>query len=107
MNITETEQNVIFALGDRFDARHVSEAKEAISPILRRGDIRSLVDMSGTKVIDSSGLGFLVGIFKTLRVGEGDMALMRPSEGVRKLLEITRLDQVFRIVDGLENAWSA
>ncbi len=94
------------SLDERFDAQVVDQAREIMSPALAQSDARLLIDLSSTRVVDSTGLGFLVGILKTLRVGEGDLALAGLNPQVKALLALTRLDQVFRIVDRPSDAFA-
>ena len=62
------------------------------------------VDLSPVEFIDSAGVGVLVALFKNarLRGGRARFCALRP--GVRKVLEIIRLDQIFEIYDDAETA---
>ena len=56
------------------------------------------IDLSKTRFIDSSGLGVLLSLNKTLRAQGGDLKLLNPSSSVAQLIELTRLHRVFSIV---------
>jgi len=66
-----------------------------------------VVDMSAVSYIDSSGIASLVEAFQTARKSDTRFVLARVSEAAMRVLELARLDRVFRIVDevsdGLEN----
>lgn len=62
-----------------------------------------VVDLSRVTFIDSTGLGVLVGAFKSVRE-QGALSLVCPQRSVRRVLEITGLTQVFPIFDTLEDA---
>ena len=67
---------------------------------LQQLDSRSVVvDLSAMTFIDSTGLGVLVGAFKRLREGGGDLVLRAPTRSTRKVLELTGLSQVVTIED--------
>jgi len=67
---------------------------------LQELDSRSVVvDLSAMTFIDSTGLGVLVGAFKRLREGGGDLVLRAPTRSTRKVLELTGLSQVVTIED--------
>jgi anti-sigma B factor antagonist len=67
---------------------------------LRQLDSRSVVvDLSAMTFIDSTGLGVLVGAFKRLREGGGDLVLRAPTRSTRKVLELTGLSQVVTVED--------
>ena len=56
------------------------------------------IDLSNTRFIDSSGLGVLLSVNKTLRAQGGILKLLNPSNAVAQLIELTRLHRVFEIV---------
>jgi len=58
----------------------------------------AVVDLSGTRFIDSSGLGVFVSIHKILRERGGDLRLLDPVPAVRQILELTRMHRVFEII---------
>jgi anti-sigma B factor antagonist len=57
------------------------------------------LDLSATKFLDSSGLGAMVALYKTLHSKKGKVRLLRPSPKVQQVLELTRLHQIFEIVN--------
>lgn len=68
---------------------------------------RSLaVQLDGVSYIDSSGIAALVEGFQHARSKGGRFALLAPSEAVRAVLELARLDRVFPIYDDLAAARS-
>ncbi|OYW77341.1 MAG: hypothetical protein B7Z37_04660 [Verrucomicrobia bacterium 12-59-8] len=56
------------------------------------------IDLSNTRFIDSSGLGVLLSLNKSIRARGGVMKLLNPSSAVAQLIELTRLHRVFEIV---------
>jgi len=63
------------------------------------GRLDLIVDLVCVGFIDSVGLGTLVGAFKAARQAGGDMALRAPPLAVSKLLDITGLTKVLRVLD--------
>ncbi|MCB1128802.1 MAG: STAS domain-containing protein [Verrucomicrobiae bacterium] len=57
------------------------------------------MDLSQTAFLDSSGLGALVGLHKTLRQQDGVLQILHPTPAVAQLLELTRLHRLFEIVE--------
>jgi len=57
------------------------------------------IDMSGLALIDSTGLGVLVGVMKRILQHDGQMQLRAPRPAARKVFDITGLDRVFTIID--------
>lgn len=72
-----------------------------------------IVDLSEVDLLDSTGLGLLVGILKRARergerlgIAPTQLVLVVDTPEVRRTLELTRLDRVFTIADRLEDAES-
>ena len=63
-----------------------------------------LIDLSGIDLIDSTGLGELVGYLGRFRERRRQLALIQPAERTLRLLEVARLDQVFPIYDSVDVA---
>ena len=72
--------------------------RESIQSLLHFGCLHILLDLERVEYLDSAGLGELVRSDMTVRGHGGTLKLVRPSAGVLRLLQITKLDQVFEIV---------
>ena len=68
------------------------------------GRLVVLVDIAGVTDIDAHGLGSLVSSLTTLERHGGRMVLVAPTDRVRHLLAITRLDTVFEVYDSEREA---
>lgn len=66
--------------------------------------LRVLADFRQVTSIGSTGLGFLVCLFKLVtRHPRGRFALVAPNDRVRRVLDITKLDTVIPIAENLES----
>jgi anti-sigma B factor antagonist len=65
---------------------------------------RLVVDLSGVRVLDSSGLGVLIHVVTRARMTGGRVALAAPTSFVRGVLAVTRLDNWFDVYDTLADA---
>ena len=93
------EQRRIFLRGE-LDVVTAPALRQALLDLLEDG-VRVLdIDMADLSLIDSTGLGVLVGVLKRTLQHGGEMRLCSPQRGARKVLDITGLDRVFTIVDG-------
>ncbi len=54
--------------------------------------------------IESSGLGDIIAAYQKCRNRGAELRLVGPAPSIMRVLEITRLDQLFRICDTLESA---
>jgi len=77
-----------------------TQLRETIESLLEAGVLKLTINMSGVSYVDSYGLGQLILIWKAVKSKAGTMTVADPSERVRRLFEISRLDSVFDIVLG-------
>jgi len=63
-----------------------------------------LIDISKLRYINSSGIGVLITILTKFRNKSGEVFLIKPSENVKKLLIITKLNAIFNITEEEEEA---
>jgi anti-sigma B factor antagonist len=80
--------------------------RERIRSILS-GTQQIIVNLTQVEYIDSGGLGTLVGTLASTRNKNGDIKLVRPNQRVAELLELTRLDTVFKSYQSDEAAVKA
>ncbi len=64
----------------------------------------SAVDLSNVRFINSTGIGVLVSLLTKFRNRGGELILINPSEHIRKLLIITKLNAIFTIAENDTNA---
>jgi anti-anti-sigma factor len=62
------------------------------------GSVKILVDFGGVDYVDSTGIGFLIGIYTSVTKSPGgQFALVNANRRVRDVLELTRLAQVIQM----------
>ena len=66
-----------------------------------------VLDFKNTQAIDSTALGAIVQVFKTLRSRDGSLHFCEVGTGVKRVFAITRVDRVFPIHDTLDQAYKA
>lgn len=62
-----------------------------------------LLDMSELDFITSDGLGSIVAGYLRSRKYDGDIRLIGPPSGIRQLLELTRLTNLFQVYSTVED----
>jgi anti-sigma B factor antagonist len=91
---------VIRAMGDRIDAAAAIEFKERMREIIENPSERVVLDMTNIGFLDSSGLGAVVSVMKSLApVRRLELSGLSPN--VEKVFRLTRMDSVFIIHKGL------
>jgi len=66
--------------------------------------MKCVIDISDLRYINSSGIGVLITILTKFRNKGGEVYLLKPSENVKKLLVITKLNAIFQIIQNEEEA---
>ncbi|MCK6557457.1 STAS domain-containing protein, partial [Candidatus Binatia bacterium] len=72
--------------------------------LVRNGQVKVVLDLSGVNFMNSSGLGMLIGGLTTVRNAGGQLKLANPAERIQSLLVITKLSTVFTTHKSVEEA---
>jgi anti-sigma B factor antagonist len=75
------------------DIASAPELRESLRPLVPPDVNDLVVDVSDLEFIDSTGLGVIVGALRRIREGGGELTLAGAKGPVRRVLEVTRLDQ--------------
>ena len=78
--------------------------QDQIHRAMREETTRVVVDMTGVRWMNSSGLGMLMAGLTTLRGSGGDLKLAAVPDRVRRPIEITRLDRVIQMFASVDEA---
>jgi len=73
--------------------------RNAIRSLIDQGNKKILLNLSGVKNIDSSGIGELIANYTTLSRDGGQLKLLKLTDKIRDLLVITKLLTVFDSYD--------
>ena len=105
-SVKEERGSVVISFSGEVDLEHSPKAREILLDQVGRRR-RVLVDLSGVDYIDSSGIASLVEAFqKAKKTGVG-FALAAPNPAALRVLELARLDRVFRIFATVEEGLDA
>ncbi|MBI5930604.1 MAG: STAS domain-containing protein [Chloroflexi bacterium] len=97
-----TPEAILIHINGRFDAAVVEQVKRLW---IENEEVHFVItDLSETTFIDSIGLATLVSGLKTTRQRGGELILLKPTEPVKVILELTRMNIVFKIAPTLEEA---
>lgn len=85
-----------FGRGDVLDQINIAACREQIAEIVKRHQTKTLAfEMSGVRLIPSGMLGLLA----SLRDLVAKIQILNPSDDVREVLEITKLNQIFEVCE--------
>ena len=94
---------LIIPLGD-IDIGKSTELRNAIHPVIQEAPKRVVVDLCHVPYMDSSGVATLIEGLQLSKQSNIEFRLCSMSEGVRSIIELARLDQIFSILDSREDA---
>jgi anti-sigma B factor antagonist len=81
--------------------------RSLVCDLLSEGHKKILLNLAEVNYIDSSGLGHLVSSFTTVRRQQGELKLLKLTNKVHDLMQITKLYTVFDIRDNEAEAVSS
>ena len=106
--VDKKEQYVIFTLlEDKLDTSISPQLKSELLTVNAEGYKNLVLDMSQVKYTDSSGLSALLVGNRTFGEDGGIFLNAAPQEHVLKLIKISMLDKVLKVVDSQEAAAEA
>lgn len=91
---------VVEAAGD-VDLDASTAFQQALLELLDEDTKTIVIDLAGVAYMDSSGVASLVKLLSRTRRKGVSLKLVAPSQKVRNIFEITRLDTVFEIHDAM------
>jgi anti-sigma B factor antagonist len=88
------------------DIYNANDLKESLLSLINEKNADVYVDCSELRFIDSTGLGSLVSVLKTVKGYGGSVVLANVRKTIAKLFRITNLDKAFVIApdEGFANA---
>jgi anti-sigma B factor antagonist len=93
-SIEHSDPAVILLSGNVLGGAEAMEFSRAVGELVRDGIRRVVVDLTEVPLMNSSGLGMLVGASTTLRSAGGSVAVAGANEKIQGLFKMTRLDSV-------------
>jgi anti-sigma B factor antagonist len=93
-------------VGARLDALAALGFKDQMQAVIEEAGQRVVLDLSEVMFLDSSGLGAVVAVRRFLRAGQV-MELAALSGTVARVFRLTRMDTVFTIHAGVDDALRA
>ena len=98
---------VVLVVRGEADLHSAPELRSRIGDVLDRHLTSMVIDLSAVTFVDSTMLGVLLGALKRMRAADGEMRVVIARREIRRLFEITLLDQVFSLDSTREEALAA
>ena len=97
VTVLDLKGRLVFEEGDSVLRAHVHR-------LLEQGRIQIVVNLRDVTYVDSCGIGVLVSKYVSLRRKGGDLRFVNVTPRSHRLLEITKLVDIFRLFDTEEEA---
>jgi anti-sigma B factor antagonist len=97
------ERTTVVAIEGELDLARAPSLKWALIDALEAGRNQLIVDLSPTTFMDSTGLGVLVGVNRSL-TAQARLAIVCPRANLLKIFELSGMDGAFAIFPTLEEA---
>lgn len=100
------QQNILYIQldGDLLGAQDSLELMDNVNDAINQGVLACIIDISKVRYMNSSGLGVLITIFTKFKNKSGEAVILQPTEQIAKLMAMTKLDTVMKIVQSEEEA---
>ena len=104
MSITTSasNDNLIISIKGRMDARFIDEKRHELELLPKEIVSDVLFDLSCTDFIDSSGIGFIVYLYKRLKPQQRRMAIIGLNGQPKDVIKMLRIDRMVDCVDTVE-----
>jgi anti-sigma B factor antagonist len=95
---------VLLTLSGNLDALTAPEIRPTIDDLVASKTRKVIFDLHDLTLIDSSGVGAIVSLFKRVRMIGGDVKIARLSNQPKEIFRLLRLDRAFDLFETLEEA---
>jgi anti-sigma B factor antagonist len=79
------------------DAVSVPDLRPVLDDLITKGHKKIVVDLSGLRLIDSSGVGAIVYLFRKLRAVGGTVSVRGAADQPLAILRLLKLDQILLV----------
>jgi anti-sigma B factor antagonist len=91
---SEEANSLVLRIEGELDAVSVPELRNAIEQIVSAKSMNVVVDLSGLRLIDSSGVGAIVSLYKRVRAYGGEASVRGLRDQPLAIFRLLRLDRV-------------
>lgn len=103
-NREDREHVVVLQLKGNLDALTAPELRPTIDELVSSRKTQVVFDLGELTLIDSSGVGAIVSLFKRVRLLGGDVKIACLSNQPKEIFRLLRLDRAFELCDTVDEA---
>ncbi|MBK8253191.1 MAG: STAS domain-containing protein [Polyangiaceae bacterium] len=92
---TDSGDETILRIEGTLDAATAPDLRGVVDTIVDEGRLLITLELSSLRLIDSSGVGVIVSLFKRVRANGGQVRIVGLRDQPRAIFRLLRLDRVF------------
>jgi anti-sigma B factor antagonist len=92
---TDSGDETILRIEGTLDAATAPDLRAVVDSIVDEGRVLITLELSSLRLIDSSGVGVIVSLFKRVRANGGQVRIQGLRDQPRAIFRLLRLDRVF------------
>jgi len=100
----DREEVVVLKLKGNLDALTAPELRPTIDDLVANRKSQVVFDLVGLTLIDSSGVGAIVSLFKRVRLLGGDVKIACLANQPKEIFRLLRLDRAFELYETVDAA---
>lgn len=97
VTVETTDGRAVLGARGEIDIRSAAELRAQLERVLDDGATDVVLDLRAVTFVDSTALSVMVGAHKRLARDGGALEVVTGASAVRRVLEVTGLDRVFRV----------
>lgn len=92
---TDTDSETVVRIDGTLDAVTAPEFRQLVDELVAESRSNITLELSSLRLIDSSGVGVIVSLFKRVRANGGQVRIVGLRDQPRAIFRLLRLDRVF------------
>ena len=88
----------------RLDAEVAMDFRQQMVDLVNQGHRKIVLNLSEVEFIDSSGLGAIVSVLKTMTRDQGELSVCNANDSIMSMFRLTRMDKVFAMYADVKDA---
>lgn len=96
-NLTESGDETTLEIEGTLDAVTAPDLRTVVDQLVNERRMSVTLELSSLRLIDSSGVGVIVALFKRIRANGGQVKIVGLRDQPRAIFRLLRLDRVFPV----------
>lgn len=105
LRLITDKRALLVSLEGELDHHTADEIREKIDTEIRRSNANNIIfDFRKLSFMDSSGIGVIIGRYKTAKVLGGETIIFSPTDAVKRIIEMSGINKIIKLTTSLDNA---